>query len=1403
MMLKYGVSFFALFVGVSGAWAYDIIGQTISDKTNDNMGGALRINGGDDTRWHIEDSEFINNKTTIGGGGAILINLEKNEANFDILIDNTKFEGNQSAGIGGAVWMVRNDADMYVTNSQFINNTGAKGGGAFNSGVNEGKNGKVIYRDNLFEGNKSLLSAANGGDLDGGAVRLDSGHIIFEGVNTFKNNTNPDGKNDIFLRSGVVDVKGKLILDGGITEAISGTTTTTVLEGGEIVANNPDGDTILGNKIINNGTITVNEKYAARFLADSENNNIINNNGKVTVGAGTLTLNKGINGEGAIEIASGAGMTAAGDVIDVQNSVNNQGILSVLANKVLNLFKDVTNGGEIVNNGELIAHNTLENNGTLTNAKTLNLLNGGVNKGTITNANGVINLQGGELALYKGIDGSASGRFNIANGATVIVKEEAVKIENKVNNSGTISVESGKSLQLTQEITNDNTIRNAGTLTTDRQLTNNNEILNEGTFNANEVVVNALGATITNTGTMTVKLGVTNDGTLSNNAGATLSLGNDGTNNGVLANSGTMTVTGGTLTLNKGVSGEGKLEIGTNGTVLANDSLEIANTVDNKGILTVIKDKILTLLKGGENSGEIKVNGTLVATEALSNSGKINIADVAKFEANGKLLNSNEIENNGTLKVNGALVNEETGKIVNSNTLEILQGGENNGEIENNKTMTVVNGSLALNGDITGVGMLTVETEGAILAKGENVTVANAVMNEGAVDVAENAGLTLKNVMTNNGSLTSSGMLMAEQRFENNSSIVNNGTLEFKRGAVNNGTLENGGTLKVVAGLINNKELQNTGDMDIAGGTLTLNGDISGSGRLLFREGAGLKLVKDNVIIGNKVESAAELEINEGKTLKVDNDFVNSGMLTNNGTLFVGNMTNNQSLYNNGKMTAGDMMFASGAKMYLGVDSYTEVENYVGDGADLYLDLKVNATDKKVLSGLLKVNGNVMGTTNVIVNALSPDVFAGASTLFVDAPNDILGTDGSFAVARVIGSPYMWDSKRVGGETKGNQWYLNIAEDKKNDDFEGEIPDIKPNPDNPDPDNPNPDNPDKPNPDKPNPDKPNPDKPGNDKPHKPSNPIYAPEVNAYTGLGEAVIEQNRGVMDDVRSGLAFEKSLLCYQESCGLAEAVPHKRAWVHLSNRSATLDTPSEMKAKIWGFTAGADFYREYDKRAGVFGFYRNGRYDLSGKGKYLSRLGADIDNESFAGGLYYQLDNGDNRILSTMYVGRQNIDFKVDDGFAKADTNANQFGASVEGSKRYWMTDTITLEPGIGVSYMMADIDSFTDSVGKSVSYDVLHYWEVEAGIKAEYTFCEDGLTRRVYVRPSVIQTFAKGDAVKISGIEGHTNTYKDQTLGRLRAGTQFGLTQKLSGFADVGYTFGKDYEAYDAQFGLNYSF
>lgn len=840
-------------------------------------------------------------------------------------------------------------------------------------------------------------------------------------------------------------------------------------------------------------------------------------------------------------------------------------------------------------------------------------------------------------------------------------------------------------------------------------------------------------------------------------------------------------------------------------------------TVENGATLEARNEGEYTLIRGVHfvNNGTVKVD-TGRSLLFFHNGAASKIVDGnVEQDSYGRIINNNNIENNGTVKIGDSILEmTDNAKVTGKGTMILMAIGD--AETENGQTLA--------KGE---------EIEAELYISGANAQIENALVNKGKISILADKDLTIGGALTNNKNIVNEGVLNIAGGGTNSGTVANAGTVNVKGGTLtlNKGisgigttkiaagagvsvagdkvdienSVENKGVLTVFAGKslnllnggTNDGTLDNAGTVAVNGGILTLNKDISGKGKLVLGKAAGLKLNQANTTIANSVESAAEIDIAKGKTLTVQNDFVNNGTFKNNGVFIAEKLANGKLLYNNAVMKTKSMELAAGSKMYLGVSSVTETGNYAADNTELVLDMLVNGKDKKIQNGLLKISGNVSGTTNVIVNALSTDVFSGASTLYVDAPNDTTGVDGSFTVARVYGSPYMWNSKRVAGETGGNQWYLNIAEDKPNDDFEGEIPDLDSDPDNPDPDNP--DNPDPDNPDKP-------DKPGSsegDKPHKPTNPVYAPEVNAYSGLAEAVVEQSRGIIDDVRSGLAFEKSILCYQESCGLAETVPHKRAWAHISNRGAQLDVPSEMDAKIWGFTAGADFYRDYDRRAGVFGFYRNGSYDLSGRGKYLARLGADIKNESFAGGLYYQFDNGDNKFLSTLYAGRQNIDFKADDGFARANTDANQIGVSVESGKRYYLSDEVTLEPGVGASYMVADIDGFTDSVGKSVSYNTLHYWEVEAGVKAEYTFCDDGLTRRVYIRPSVVQTFAKGDKVKISGIDGRANTYKDQTLGRIRTGGQFGLTQRLSGFADVGYTFGREYEAYDVQFGLNYSF
>ncbi|MCM1323582.1 MAG: hypothetical protein NC218_05425, partial [Acetobacter sp.] len=181
-------------------------------------------------------------------------------------------------------------------------------------------------------------------------------------------------------------------------------------------------------------------------------------------------------------------------------------------------------------------------------------------------------------------------------------------------------------------------------------------------------------------------------------------------------------------------------------------------------------------------------------------------------------------------------------------------------------------------------------------------------------------------------------------------------------------------------------------------------------------------------------------------------------------------------VFNSKVSGAAEFDVKSGAVYHLGKNAVLDVVNYTADNATLKLDIAVG--DNNVQSGVINVSGDVIGNTKVIVNAENPATYEDARTIFVSAPNYDKGTAEQFDVARVIGSPYMWRSvMNVGGEIQGSHWYLSLTDDK-NPDF-----------------------------------------------------TYAPEVGAYAGLQSAAVEQNRSIAGSVASGLAYKKSINCYEES--------------------------------------------------------------------------------------------------------------------------------------------------------------------------------------------------------------------------------------------------------------------------------
>ncbi len=486
----------------------------------------------------------------------------------------------------------------------------------------------------------------------------------------------------------------------------------------------------------------------------------------------------------------------------------------------------------------------------------------------------------------------------------------------------------------------------------------------------------------------------------------------------------------------------------------------------------------------------------------------------------------------------------------------------------------------------------------------------------------------------------------------------------------------------------------------------------------------------------------------------------------------------NRVTFNNKVNSVYDLTLTA-TQMALGKNAVIKiVHNYVAKN-NPYLRLDLDAVNREV--GQINIDGDVDGTTNVIVNILqNKETAKENSIVFATAQNDTLGGDDSFKIYRVIGSPFMW---KVSYNDTAKEWGL-YSTDEENT--------YKPEEDN---DNQNEDDPVVP----------TPDTPGEDDTDTPDNDnikVSTPEVIAGAGLHAAGIEQTRTVVRNVSNKVANARS---YCPNCGIiSDAWDGKQlhnAWVLAQGENANIDKPVDMEAKIWGIEGGFDLQSDMNNTFGVFASYRNGEYDLSGKGaRYRSNIGSEIEIDSYLAGLYYRYDHNNWYAFATVYGGMQSAEIKTDDGIS-ADTDGIEFGGSIEGGYNYALTRPLSVTPSLGVFYSQINYDDTTDSAGKTVEYNDLKQVELEAGAKFAHTQYTDDGFYSLYVKPSVVQTLVDGDEIDVTEL-GKVDTVEDKTLGRVEIGGNYGFNDNWSAYGWANYTFGSDYEATSLGAGLGYS-
>lgn len=904
----------------------------------------------------------------------------------------------------------------------------------------------------------------------------------------------------------------------------------------------------------------------------------------------------------------------------------------------------------------------------------------------------------------------------------------------------------------------------------------------EGTF-TNNTASNGQGGAIYNYGSTVenIKQSLFDNNKAKSNGGAIFNIGKIGNIEGAFTNNTTETGEGGAIYNSAANIGDITKSLFDNnksywgGGAIYNSGASIGNIEGGFSNNSTSQDQGGAIYNSGANIGNI-TKSFFVNNKAKSNGGAIfnNSSTIGDIEG-GFANNVSETGQGGAIFNNNAKIGNITKSFFANNTSTIhggaiWNGGSTIGNIEadfsNNKAESERYGQ-----------------GGAIFNNGatiKNITGSfdgNFASNYGGAIWNDSTIGNIKGNFSNNVSGKEGGAIWNIGKIGDISGIFYNNTAENGAGIFNVKKVSDpkANSISLVNSSFIGNTAKNSASEEEMGAAVFSEGDVS------FKTNNGYNaLISGNKVNGNADDafyiknSNLSLTAKENSSMTFDDD-ING----NNYNIDVYGDGTGVVRFNGLVKNVNDMNLHENSITHLGINANIDAKNFYTEGNAsiiknpsimamssskgstplLTVDVYVDRATNKVHSGTITVDGDVSGKTHILVNALNPDIlddYHDAITPFLYAPNDDEGTSAAFEVSRVNGSPYLWyaDANVIEKPESGNVWYLSLT-DKLNPNFD--------------------------------------------------RTQVVPEVVSYIGLHSAAIEQTRNVSRIARDQAAALKTH-CVGTKCGLYEdswnGKPLMNAWAYVDYETSTIDKPVDIDADIWGVTGGFDLQSNVNHKLGIFASYRQGDYDLSGKGaQQHAKSGSQIDIDSYLGGLYYRYDKNDWWAFATLFGGIQKADLKTDDGIVDTDTDGTQFGMSLEGGKLYSLAQDLTLEPSLGVFYTQVDFDNIRDNNGKTAKYDTVQHWELEAGVKLEKSFGLNEGTAKVYFKPSLIQTLTDNDKVTITGMY-PVSTYHDQTLGRFELGGKVSIGWSWSLYSWVNYTYGSSYDAIAAGAGLNYA-
>ena len=299
------------------------------------------------------------------------------------------------------------------------------------------------------------------------------------------------------------------------------------------------------------------------------------------------------------------------------------------------------------------------------------------------------------------------------------------------------------------------------------------------------------------------------------------------------------------------------MKITLNGTTLDNSGL--GTTLTNKGHGYLTNDATL-INENGADLINVGVHTTLTNEDGstLTNTGatllNVHRATLTNTGAGTVLTN----ENSSTL-VNGATIdNLDTATLTNSATV-INDGTINNSaSFDDTATGTVLGTGSFIQ---TAGGVTEIDgsfTQGALKVEGGTFTVNGPTTITGDASDAGSLTITANNTLTVEGTFTASGNLTIDSgaTLDTGNFVEKAGTVVLDNGTIDPTAVEiHGGTLSGSGALIGN--VANNGEITASGGSLDIQGNVTGSGTLVVGSGATLEL-DGKVSGGNTLQFAAD-----------------------------------------------------------------------------------------------------------------------------------------------------------------------------------------------------------------------------------------------------------------------------------------------------------------------------------------------------------------------------------------------------------------------------------------------------------------------------------------------------------------------------------------------------------------